>query len=293
MKIGVSFPQAEAGSDVGFLRDFVQTAEALGYAYITVPEHIVQAGQPEGTSSLVPANHYSINASFHEVMTTLAYWAALTERIELVASVLVTPQRNAVLVAKQAAQIDLVCGGRFRLGIGVGWNAAEFSAMGADFQNRGKRIVEQVEVMRRLWCEHLVTFKGEWHSIDNMGLNPSSIQKPIPIWMGAMNPVAIRRAARMADGWFMNPRQGPNDDAARQISIFRQTAAEAGREPDDLGIDATVFISEGDGPEEWLGVMETWSGMGVDNFTFRTSESGLTDYDQHLAAIRQLKEHME
>jgi probable F420-dependent oxidoreductase len=290
MKVGVSFPQAEAGSDVGFLRDFIQTAEDLGYAYITAPEHVVQAGVPEGTSF---AKHYSIDASFHEIMTTLAYWAAVTETIELVASVLVTPQRNAVLVAKQAAQVDLLCGGRFRLGVGVGWNAAEFHAMGADFRNRGKRIVEQVEVMRRLWCERLVTFEGEWHSIENMGLNPTSIQKPIPIWMGAMKPAAIRRAARIADGWFMNPRQAPDENAATQLSIFRQTAAEAGREPDDLGIDATLFISEGDGPEEWIGVMEAWSGMGVNNITFRTSESGLTSYDQHLAAIRRLKEHMD
>jgi probable F420-dependent oxidoreductase len=271
------------------VRDFVQTAEALGYAHITVPEHIVQAGVPAGSTF---ANNYSIDASFHEVMTLLAYWSALTETIELVVSVLVTPQRDAVLVAKQAAQIDLLCGGRFRLGIGVGWNEAEFNALGADFKNRGKRIVEQVAVMRALWCERLVTFEGEWHTIVDMGLNPSSIQKPIPIWMGAMNPVAIRRAAQLADGWFMNPRQRPNDNAAKQLSMFRQAAAEAGREPDDLGIDATVFISEGEGPQEWLAVMETWANMGVNSFTFRTSESGLTGYAQHLDAIRQLKENM-
>ena len=289
MKIGVSFPQAEAGGDMGFVRDFVQTAEALDYAHISVPEHIIQAGVPEGTSF---AKHYSIEASFHEVMTLLAYWSAITEKIELAASVLVTPQRDAILVAKQAAEIDLMCGGRLRLGIGVGWNEAEFNALGATFKNRGKRIVEQVEVMRKLWCERLVTYEGEWHKIDDMGLNPSSIQKPIPIWMGAMQPAAIRRTARIADGWFTNPRQMPNDDAAQQISIFRQTAAETGREPDELGIDATVCISEGEGPQEWLGVMETWKNMGANSFTFRTSESGLTDYDQHLTAIRQLKENM-
>jgi probable F420-dependent oxidoreductase len=287
MKFGISFPQAEAGTDVGFLRDFAVTAEELGYAFISAPEHVLQADAPEGTSF---ARHYSIDASFHEIMTTLAYWAAVTDRIELVASILVLPQRQAIVAAKQAAQIDLMSNGRLRLGVGLGWSKQEYDALGMDFGIRTRLMVEQIEVMRRLWTERLVDFTGEWHEIHGMGMYPNSVQKPIPVWIGAMKDPAIARAARVADGWFMNPRQGADNDAEAQIAHFRRTASESGRDPAALGIDATVFISEGDGPDGWLAVAERWRQMGATEVTFRTSESGLTEYQQHFDAMRAFAE---
>jgi len=285
MQIGISFPQTEIGADPAVIRDFAQAAEDLGYARISVVDHVVQQGTPKGPEF---ARFYSREAMFHECLTTLAFMAASTRTIGLASAILILPQRQAVLVAKQAAQVDVFSGGRLRLGVGLGWNEVEFDALGMGFHDRGKRVAEQIEVMRRLWSEDLVTFEGHWHRFADAGLNPEPVQRPIPVWLGALADPAIRRAARIADGWYMYPRQEPDAAAQARISLFRQAAAEAGREPDSLGINATVFASQGAGPDEWLAVMSRWRELGVDSLTFRTAESDLACPDGHIAAMRGL-----
>jgi len=287
MQIGISFPQTEIGADPAVIRDFAQAAEELGCARISVVDHVVQQGTPQGPEF---ARFYSREVMFHECLTTLAFMAASTTRIGLASAILILPQRQAVLVAKQAAQVDVFSGGRLRLGVGLGWNEVEFDALDMSFHDRGKRVVEQIDVMRRLWTEDLVTYEGRWHRFADAGLNPEPVQRPIPVWVGALADPAIRRAARIGDGWYMYPRQEPDDSAQARISLFRQAAAEAGREPDALGIDATVFASQGAGPDEWLAVMTRWRELGVNSLTFRTAESGLACPDGHIDAMRRLME---
>ena len=158
------------------------------------------------------------------------------------------------------------------------------------FGNRARRFTEQIDVMRQLWSNHVVAYDGEFHKFEAAGINPEPVQKPIPVWIGAINEAAIRRAAKIADGWFMFPRQDPSDEAHAKLSMFRQTAAEAGREPDEIGVNATVFANQGAGADEWRGVMEQWRAMGANEFTFRTAEADLDGPDAHLAAIRAMAE---
>ena len=287
MKLGLSFPQTEIGTDPVKIKDFIQTAEGLGYDFITFVDHVLGEEAPRGASF---AGNYTRDYMFHEVMVLMGYAAAVTKTIGLGTAVMILPQRQAVLVAKQAAEVDLLSGGRMRLGVGLGWNRVEYDALGMPFKNRAKRFSEQIEVMRELWSNRVVEYKGEFHSFDSAGINPEPIQRPIPVWIGAMKDVAVRRAARIGDGWFMYPRQEPSDDAHEMISIYRQAAAEAGREPDSLGINATVFANQGLGPDEWRSIMEKWKEMGVNEFTFRTAESDLKNLEAHMNAIKEMAE---
>ena len=287
MKLGLSFPQTEIGTDPVKIKDFIQTAEGLGYDFITFVDHVLGEEAPRGASF---AGNYTRDYMFHEVMVLMGYAAAVTKTIGLGTAVMILPQRQAVLVAKQAAEVDLLSGGRMRLGVGLGWNKVEYDGLGMSFKNRAKRFSEQIEVMRELWSNRVVEYKGEFHSFDSAGINPEPIQRPIPVWIGAMKDVAVRRAARIGDGWFMYPRQKPSDDAHEMISIYRQAAAEAGREPDSLGINATVFANQGLGPDEWRSIMEKWKEMGVNEFTFRTAESDLKNSEAHMNAIKEMAE---
>ena len=287
MKLGLSFPQTEIGTDPVKIKDFIQTAEGLGYDFITFVDHVLGEEAPRGASF---AGNYTRDYMFHEVMVLMGYAAAVTKTIGLGTAVMILPQRQAVLVAKQAAEVDLLSGGRMRLGVGLGWNRVEYDALGMPFKNRAKRFSEQIEVMRELWSNRVVEYRGEFHSFDSAGINPEPIQRPIPVWIGAMKDVAVRRAARIGDGWFMYPRQEPSDDAHEMISIYRQAAAEAGREPDSLGINATVFANQGLGPDEWRSIMEKWKEMGVNEFTFRTAESDLKNLEAHMNAIKEMAE---
>ena len=287
MKLGLSFPQTEIGTDPVKIKDFIQTAEGLGYDFITFVDHVLGEEAPRGASF---AGNYTRDYMFHEVMVLMGYAAAVTKTIGLGTAVMILPQRQAVLVAKQAAEVDLLSGGRMRLGVGLGWNKVEYDGLGMSFKNRAKRFSEQIEVMRELWSNRVVEYRGEFHSFDSAGINPEPIQRPIPVWIGAMKDVAVRRAARIGDGWFMYPRQEPSDDAHEMISIYRQAAAEAGREPDSLGINATVFANQGLGPDEWRSIMEKWKEMGVNEFTCRTAESDLKNLEAHMNAIKEMAE---
>ena len=289
MDYGVSFPQTQIGNDPAIIQNFVETAEGLGFERLTLVDHVLGAKEAKDAPWAV---HYTIEYSFHEPMTLFAWIAGFTKSIQLVTANVVLPQRQTELVAKQAAQIDILTGGRMVLGIGVGWSKSEFEALNMNFANRGARIEEQVELLRRLWTDELVEFKGKWHNISEMGMNPRPIQRPIPIWFGAMAEVAVRRAARIGDGWLMSPRAEPDDQMKQLVEAFHEEAEGAGRNMSDLGIDATVF-AEDRGPNEWLSEAQAWRDLGATSVTFRTSESGFTHIDQHIDAMRRLAEAVD
>ena len=201
MRYGVTFSHPDLGNDPGFYKEFAQSVEGAGFDHLVAAEHVI-GGHPD---RLTGEKVHTYDVRYHEPFVLFGYLGAVTERIELVTGILILPQRQTVLVAKQCAELDLLTGGRLRLGIGVGRNWMEYEALNEDFSNRGARVEEQVEVLRLLWTQELVTFEGEWHHLDRMGLNPMPVQRPIPIWMGAwfgkIVEKVLRRTGRLADGW--------------------------------------------------------------------------------------------
>lgn len=266
MNIGIHFPQAEIGSDHSVIRDFVQTAEELGFNFVNVPDHVVQTRTPRGPLPL--ANNYTTEFPHHETMTTLAFIAGVTKTLRLKSAVIILPQRQAVLAAKQAAQIDVLSGGRMQLGLGVGWNEPEYEALDMDFHNRGKRFEEQIDVCRRLWTEEHVTYDGTWHKITDAGLAPMPIQRPIPIWIGAIAEVAVRRAGRLADGWQVIAMDQLGDQTKAKFESFYDAAQEAGRDPAAIGVEATVWAGD-ESPDDWANTARAWTDMGVTQVLFR------------------------
>ena len=281
MRFGVAFPTTEIGSDPAAVRDFVQAVEALGFDHLTCIDHVLGA-----RTALNEWRAYYTRANmFHEVLVLFGFIAALTSRIELASAILILPQRQTALVAKQAAEIDVLSRGRLRLGVGIGWNGIEFEALNENFRNRARRIEEQVEVLRLLWTQDLVTYKGAFHDINDVGLNPVPVQRPIPIWLGAFEPPAVARAGRIADGWFVNPRIAPGNAAGDAIETFRAAARSAGRDPGRLGIDATVHVG-GKTPEQCAAEVEAWRRHGATHVTIRTMYAGLTSPRQHVETLR-------
>jgi probable F420-dependent oxidoreductase len=211
------------------------------------------------------------------------YLAAVTT-LELVTGIIILPQRQSVLVAKQAAEVDLLTGGRFRLGIGLGWNPVEFEALGEQFANRGKRSEEQVELMRRLWTQRSVTFSGKYHTVTGAGLAPMPNQRPIPVWFGAASDRAYERAGRLGDGWFPMMKPGPGLDYAREQ--VNRAAATAGRDADSLGME---------GRASWAGDRDkvaadiaAWKAAGATHVSVNTMDAGLATVDDHLAALERV-----
>jgi probable F420-dependent oxidoreductase len=231
MELGVVLPQTEIGPDPADLVRFVGAADAAGFTHVVVYDHVVGADRATRPDWPGP---YDLHSSFHEPFVLYGYLAART-RMELVTGVIILPQRQAVLVAKQAAEVDVLTGGRFRLGVGIGWNPVEFDALGMDFRNRARRYEEQIEVMRLLWTQESVTFEGRYHSIDNAGLLPRPVQQPIPIWMGGgLAPATLDRIGRLADGWICNTPPGHGLEEA--LEVVRAAAMKAGRAPDAIGL---------------------------------------------------------
>ncbi|MGI9326313.1 MAG: LLM class F420-dependent oxidoreductase [Pseudomonadales bacterium] len=265
MNFGLHFPQAEIPHDFVVIRDYLQKCEALGYSHINVPDHVIQTRTP--VADFPMAANYTTEFPHHEPMTLLAFAAGITESITLKSAILILPQRQAVLVAKQAAEIDVLSGGRLQLGVGIGWNNPEFDALNVSFNNRAQRMEEQIEVLRRLWVEDHVTFDGAWHHIHDAGLAPMPVQRPIPIWIGAFQPVAIARAARIADGWqAMLP--APSEHATSVFDDFKAQVKRAGRDPASVGIEATIFASEID-EEAWASQIRGWIESGATQIVFR------------------------
>jgi probable F420-dependent oxidoreductase len=277
MHIGVVFPQTEIGADIGAVRGFAVTVQELGFTHILAYDHVVGADPDVHAGDWV----YDIDTTFHEPFVLFGYLAAIVTRLELVTGIIVLPQRQAVLVAEQAAEVDRMTGGRFRLGVGVGWIAVEFEALGEDFGNRGHRSAEQVELMRRLWTERSVTFDGRYHRMTAVGMEPKPIQRPIPVWIGARSAPGYRRAGRLADGWFPMVRPGPGLDAA--LSELRAAAVAAGRDPAEIGMEAKLdWKGRVDGLVEQA---ESWRCAGSTHASINTMGAGLATVDDHLDVL--------
>jgi probable F420-dependent oxidoreductase len=283
MQLGVTFPQLEIGSDPGILREYAQTAQDVGYDYLLAYDHVLGAE----TTNRPGWKGYTDKDQFHEPFVLFAYLAGVAPKLAYVPGVIILPQRQTVLVAKQAAELDVLTGGTFRLGVGVGWNPVEYEALGENFGNRGKRVEEQMEVLRLLWTQPVVTFEGRYHRITEAGLNPLPVQRPIPIWIGGMADVALERTGRLADGWFP---LGRLDDAMRErIERLRGYTEAAGRPRDAVGIDARVDIRAI--PEaEWAEEIERWRATGATHVSVNTMGAGLASPRDHIATIRRFKE---
>jgi len=277
MRIGVVFPQTELGGDVGAVRAYAQRAEELGFTHVLAYDHVVGAD---------PAVHegwdgpYDVHTTFHEPMVLYGFLAALTS-MELVTGIIILPQRQTALVAKQAAEVDLLTGGKFRLGVGVGWNRVEYEALGQDFSTRGRRVEEQITLLRRLWTEQTVTYSGTFDQITGAGLAPLPVQRPIPVWVGGRSPRAYRRAGQLADGWFPQMGPGPQLDDARRI--VTEAAAEAGRDPSRLGMEGRLNWRQD--RDELAAAMREWQAAGATHLSINTMGAGLTTVDDHLAAL--------
>ncbi|HEY7603789.1 MAG TPA: LLM class F420-dependent oxidoreductase [Gaiellaceae bacterium] len=280
MQLGVVFPQTEIGADPGGVRAFAQAAEEIGYGHLLAYDHVLGADV-----SVRPdwAGPYTAEHQFHELFVLFGYLAAVAPGLALVAGVLVLPQRQTALAAKQAAEVDLLTDGRFRLGVGLGWNSVEFEALGEEFADRGRRSEEQIEVLRRLWTEPVVDFEGRWHRIPAAGINPLPVQRPIPIWIGGSADRAIRRAARLADGFF--PQRPLEGGWPATIERFRAWAEEAGRDPASIGVEQRIDVSTGT-PDEWRASVEEWRGLGATHVSVVTMRAGL-DVDGHVERIRE------
>lgn len=284
MKLGVVFPQTEIGADPAVLRDYAQAAEGLGYSHLLAYDHVVGADPDRPGGWRGPYTHKSL---FHEPLVLFAYLGAITSRLEFVSGILILPQRQTVLVAKQAAEVDVLTGGRLRLGVAVGWNPVEYEALNENFTNRGRRIVEQIEVLRLLWTREVVEFEGRWHKISKAGILPMPVQRPIPVWMGGMSEVVLKRVARVADGWF--PQLRPGDAARQTIERLHAYARQAGRKPEDVGIEARVGIANST-PDDWAKAVEDWRALGATHVGVSTMGAGLASPRDHIEAIRRFKE---
>jgi probable F420-dependent oxidoreductase len=277
MRIGAVFPQTELGGDVGAVRAYGQAVEALGFPHLLAYDHVVGADP-----AVYPGwdGPYDLHTTFHEPFVMFGYLAAVTS-LELVTGVIIAPQRQTALIAKQAAEVDLLTQGRFRLGLGIGWNKVEYEALSQDFHTRGRRLDEQIGLLRRLWTEESVTFDGTFDHIKGAGLAPLPVQRPIPIWLGAQSPVAYRRIGRVADGWFPQVSPGPELDEA--LSVIGAAATAAGRDP------AAIWM---EGRVTWRGDIDLladrlsqWQQAGATHVTVNTMREGLTMVDEHLSAL--------
>jgi probable F420-dependent oxidoreductase len=287
MRIGAIFPQTEMVSDPIAIRDYAQAVEEMGYKHILAYDHVLGANIATRPGWAGP---YTSETSFQEPFVLFGYLAGLTRQIELMTGVIILPQRQTALVAKQTAEIDVLSGGRLRLGFGVGWNPVEFEGLNEDFHNRGARIEEQVAVLRALWSETSITFEGRWHHINAAGINPLPVQRPIPIWFGG-NPTEqiLRRIARLGDGWLPQAPDPRKDEVRQSLEQLRGYAQEAGRLPEAIGIEARLTISRT--PQDlWAIFAESWQKLGATHLGVNTMGAGLASPQAHIDMLRQVKE---
>jgi probable F420-dependent oxidoreductase len=279
MQVGVVFPQTEIGADSKAVREYAHAAEDLGFSHVLAYDHVLGANSASRPGWRAPYSHLDM---FHEPFVLFGYLAGITRRVKFVTGILILPQRQTVLVAKQAAALDVLSAGRLRLGVGIGWNAVEYEALGQDFSNRGRRSEEQIEVLRKLWTAELVTYEGQWHKITDAGLNPLPVQRPIPVWFGGSDDRALRRLAKLGDGWF--PLLPPDDQCRAMIDKIHEYAKEAGRDPSAIGIEGRISYGEGS-PEAWLKELAAWKNLGASHVSLNTMKAGLASPAAHIEAL--------
>ena len=284
MKLGVVFPQTEIGSDPSAVREFAEAAEDLGYSQILAYDHVLGAdtsARPDWKGA------YTMHSSFHEPFVLFGYLAGFTTNITFATGVIILPQRQTALVAKQAAEVDVLSKGRLRLGVGIGWNQIEYQGLGQNFHTRGRRLEEQVQVLRALWTQSSVTFEGEWDTIIGAGINPLPVQRPIPIWMGGNADAVIRRVATQSDGW-MTPVK-PDADGKKRVEEMYALAIKAGRNPSTIGIEGRTDIRNAT-EDDWAAAVAAWLEFGATHLDVSTMGAGLKTPQQHIEAIRRCKE---
>jgi probable F420-dependent oxidoreductase len=278
MQIGVVFPQTEIGAAVEGVRTYGVRVEELGFAHLLAYDHVLGADPDVHAPWTGP---YNVHTTFHEPFVVFGYLAAITS-LELVTGIIILPQRQTALVAKQTAEVDLLTNGRFRLGVGLGWNAVEYEALGKEFTNRGVRMDEQIALLRQLWTEVSVTHEGAHERVTGAGIAPLPVQRPIPIWIGASSPRAFARAGRLADGWFPMLPPGPKLDEAR--AIVEHAAREAGRDPSTIGMEGRVSWTD-EGVEKVVDHVGRWRDAGATHVSINTMNAGLGSLDGHLDAL--------
>ena len=284
MQIGVVFPQTEIGGAVADVRRYGHGVEELGFAHLLAYDHVLGADPQAHAPWRGP---YDVSTTFHEPFVLFGYVAAITT-LEVVTGIIILPQRQTALVAKQAAEVDLLTEGRFRLGIGIGWNAVEYEALGKDFGDRGVRSEEQIELLRRLFTEPTVTFEGRYERVTGAGIAPMPAQRPIPIWIGGASARAYRRAGRRADGWFPMVPPGPHLDEAR--AVVDAAAHEAGRDPRSIGMEGRVSWTRDGGLDVALDHLERWRRANATHVAVNTMGAGLASVDEHVAALSRVAE---
>jgi probable F420-dependent oxidoreductase len=279
VRIGAVLPQIELPPDASETRRYFEHLDRDGYAHVLAYDHVLGAD-----TSVRPgwSGAYAATDPFLEVLTALSWAAGFTERLEMVTGVLILPQRQTALVAKQAATLDMLSGGRLRLGVGIGWNKVEYDGLNETFGNRGRRLEEQIDVLRALWTEPIVTFEGRWHQIDHAGILPMPVQRPIPVWIGASAEVAIRRAARMADGFF--PQGAPGERMDRMMGWLFDELDRAGRDRASFGLEPRISVATGT-PDDWRRQAAYWRECGVSHLSLVTMNGGFETVDQHLEAL--------
>ncbi|MEE9282055.1 MAG: LLM class F420-dependent oxidoreductase [Myxococcota bacterium] len=283
MKFGVVFPQTEIGADPDTIVRFATTAEELGFDHLIAYDHVVGANTASRPDWQGP---YTSESMFHEPFVLFSYLAGLTRTLELVSAVIILPQRQTALVAKQAACLDVLSKGRLRLGIGIGWNAVEYEALGESFHDRGKRSEEQIDLMRKLWAEEAISYDGRWHKVTDAGLNPLPPRRAIPVWLGGMAPQVIERVGRLADGWFPFP--NPNLEA--QLAQMREHARAAGRDPADIGIECMLPAGEDAGKTRER--VERLQALGATHVAAVTMNVNLPDPQAHIDTIRRFRDNV-
>jgi probable F420-dependent oxidoreductase len=288
MKYGVVFPQIEFPSDPAAIKDFAQAAEDLGYDHLLAYDHLLGANpNREGGWS----GPFCYTDPFQEPLTLFSYLAGVTEELAFITGIIILPQRETVLLAKQAATLDVLCQGRLRLGVGLGWNKIEYIAQDKDFHNRGIRFEEQVQVLRKLWTEELVTFEGRWHTILDAGLNPLPVQRPIPLWIGGNADPVLRRIATVGDGWL--PNHHTPEAGAADMERLHQYLAEAGRTIKDIGIEPRLRYSDGN-QDTWHHQAKSWQAVvGATHLSVLTMGGGLSTPQEHIQAITRYAEALE
>jgi probable F420-dependent oxidoreductase len=277
MKIGVIYPQIELKGDPAAVRRIGLAVEELGYDHLLTYDHVLGATHDREPKLTGP---YTDKDPFHDPIVMFAYLAGITKRIEFVTGILILPQRQTVLVARQAADLDLLSGERFRLGVGLGWNYVEYDALGQDFHARGKRVAEQIALLRRLWTDPLVNFAGTFDRVDRAALNPRP-RRSIPIWLSGFADIALRRAAVLGDGFIFADGAA---DAFEQVAKLRQYLQEAGRPAEKFGLHCNMMRAKSS--KDAVETALRWRDIGGTHVSVGTMGQGLATIEQHIDYIK-------
>lgn len=283
MLIGAIFPQLEIGTDPVAIRDYAQAVEGLGFHHLLAYDHVLGASTATRPHWTGP---YTDKSQFHEPFVLFGYLAGLTQQIEFTTGVIILPQRQTALVAKQATEVDVLSGGRLRLGVGVGWNPVEYEGLGKDFHTRGRRVEEQIALLRHLFAAPVVTFEGRWEQIRDAGLNPLPAHR-IPIWFGGGAAVVLARVATIGDGWF--PQTRPEPEGRHAIAQIRAFAQSAGRDPAEIGIEARLTYRGPASVPDLEATARAWLAAGATHIGVNTMGAGLAAPTDHVAALGEVK----